>query len=293
MIAQISDFLIALFGMFRFALGLLILRFWVLGCKLAGLPLSFEAGWRLVGRLEILFRGRFFAANRFRQNWRNFAHLKLLHLLQNRTSGHFSDFILSDQAGLTSCFGSQSAPVIVLAPHSRSSSAISILIRQYTDQITLVAKSSNIATPSKIYGFHEALDFVLTDAHTLLKVRKELKSGKTIIAHPDYTLRRPGRLYHDVRVSDGLFQLAVHSKVQLIFAHCDVTKDGAIVVIFEKPDLPLPYFSASEAAQSFSRFCQKHNAHLAGQLVDGYDRKTSYAERPMFDFCVHQNRDSG
>jgi len=275
----------AIFGLLRCNTGVFCLKTWFVWRRIDNRPPDFQTGWRVAKSLKWLLQGRGYVANRFRQNWCQFAMSKLMAEYRNNELGVFPEIAVFGENLLEKVFQRGAPPIIVLCPHRRCD-AVAAVLKKYDPNLVCVSKSRRAANAANHYGHQGELDIVVTGAYTLMESRAKLKAGQALKADPDFTERRPGWLYQDIFVSVGLFRLAIVCRANVLFAISQVLENGVIQVTFEMPDVVIAKSTPNELAELFVNFSVVYEPALVGMKVEKKNSKILYPKKRLYDFCV-------
>jgi hypothetical protein len=237
-LAHAVNFAIAFAGYVRWSCGCLLLRLLIRLTRRQSPQDSFSSAWRLIEGVPWLFAGHWYFSNRHRVPWRTFALLELLRLLRKaRKPVSVKTRIVGSNA--VSEVPLQT-PIAVVMAHAASVHLLPLLSQALADlgrASEFVAVSAAAVERDRLrLGMRMCLNIITRNNMTMLAIRKKWRAQLAVGCCIDFSLRRPGTVYHDTFVSDAFLRLADAARVPTIFATPRVDEKGDVELHF----FPLP-----------------------------------------------------
>lgn len=282
MALHVLNFLLAIFGMLRFEIGMVSFRIWFFRAA-SGKPVDFQDAWNFVLRNSWFFKGRTFFGNRFQSNWKQFAVYYLARIFRKKGWSFQLDIGVEGKDVLGE-FITADRPLIILAPHTRLSDFVDGLVASKGTPFYVLASSANASKSGQFWGFEGKQKVIVTSQYSLLEARSVLRQGFTIVANPDFTERQPRSLYQNRFVSEGLFRLAKSTGSSLLFSDTKLTEECKVVCHFEEPQVNISTSEPHEVVADFIRFCIENEPLNAGLQPEPHPK--NYPRIRLYDFYV-------
>jgi hypothetical protein len=245
----------ALAGALRYKIGLSLLRLFIVMNRKKPAPELFRSGWKFIWATRWFFKGKEAYGNRYRINWRNFAYMRLLEQVKARDLSFVPELERVNHRALTALAAS-GRPIVMVAIHARLISCLNKMLEDLGIASSVVAISDETNRVSKLFGLKGEVDIIPLDADSMLLARQRLKMGRLVCCCADFTVRRPGTLYHDRYIADGMFAFAQKCHASLIYAVAGITDAGEARIVVAEPAVSENGCSSVELAADFIRFIE-------------------------------------
>lgn len=279
--------LAALIGTARYKFGQFLLN--VLARHRASLPARarFELGWQFIRKFQWLFRGRDLSGNRYSSDWKNYAFMRLLAILNNGTDRFVPSIQVYNEGALLQAIEDQ-VGIVVVTLHSRVHTVLSRVFEERGISHSVIANSLAVQVFSELLGLRGKVDLVRLGDSSLLVARKKLRAGRLIWTCADFTVREPGTLYHDIYVADGLFEFAKNCGARLVYAVSNVSEDGIVEVFLSRPSIDEERASPFALANDFVDFCRTASTAPADWKIGPWTLRERSQTKQFDNFCVHR-----
>lgn len=281
---QVLPFFQAVLGVSRSGLGYLLLR---ARCKkLSGLPDQefYSRAWQYSQKISWLLSGRASHANRFRFSWQNYVVIKLNEHITG--TSELPEWMINLKDGNHALERREGPAQIILCTHAKLTYAIIATLKTNGHVPVLVRSFKKRYDGNQAETDDFEPEVITVNKDVLLNIRKAGKSGKTVVALPDFTRRRAKTLFHDHFVSTALFEFAMRSKIEIVFAAASVTQKGAIRIDFEHPEMAQRDCTAETVAEQFREFITRSTGKRPEWELAGSPQEFEYLKHQFKDFCI-------
>jgi len=252
-----------------------------------GLPAEerFQSGWHFILRYRWLFRARMSSGNRYGIDWKNFAFMRLLGLV-DAGQGRFVPGIRVVNDAALAGLAEKNTRIVVVTIHSRVDTVMNRVFEERGIPYSNIAIATAPQRFSKLLGLKGTVDLIPLGNDSLLIARKKLMDGRQLCTCADFTVRAPATLYHDKYVAVGLFEFARKCRAQLVYAFTKVTEDGTVEISMARPTLDEEHASPNALAGYFVDFIRAISPDGRDWKIGPWTLRTASRRKQHDNFCI-------